>query len=199
MQADSKVKTIPPSGASLLYSIIATRAALQAACPIPLPIRSSKQQDKMSNYGMRVTMTDGGQLTGTLLAFDKVPINKPASTAGQITEDKRTLGLIILRGLRIVSLSVESPPPADPSSRLGTTTAGGPSAAGVAAAGPRINSPATRGLLIIGMGTPHLREGCHHRWVGLPHFPSVPLPCQAGFRDPSPCFEGGIPGAPPRF
>ncbi|KAG0133394.1 hypothetical protein HOY82DRAFT_556366 [Tuber indicum] len=101
---------------------------------------------------MRVTMTDGRQLTGTLLEFDKVPINKPASTGGQITEEKRSLGLIILRGLHIVSLSVESPPRADPSSRLGTTAAGGLSASGLLIIG--IGAPPTPGGLPPQMGGP---------------------------------------------
>ncbi|KAG0638213.1 small nuclear ribonucleoprotein [Tuber brumale] len=194
---------------------------------------SSKQQGKMINYRMRVTMTDGRQLTGTLLAFDKhmnVVLadteefrrikRKPkttapaASTVGQITEEKRTLGLIILRGLHIVSLSVESPPPADPSSRLGATTAGGPSAAGVAAAGPGISRPAGRGLPIIGMGGPPPPGGLPPqmggpaglqgpmRNVGLGQAPPPmgAAPPPGGFPGaPPPGFQGGIPGAPPGF
>lgn len=51
----------------------------------------------------------------------------PGSGASQTveTEAKRTLGLTIVRGAHIVSLSVESPPPADPSARLGKATTGG--------------------------------------------------------------------------
>lgn len=59
-------------------------------------------------------------------------------------EEKRTLGLTIVRGAHIISLSVESPPPADPSARLGTSAPGGASAA--MAAGPGIARPAGRGL-----------------------------------------------------
>lgn len=59
------------------------------------------------------------------------------------TEEKRTLGLAIVRGAYIVSLSVESPPPADPSARLGKSAPGGiPSAL---SAGPGVAKPAGRG------------------------------------------------------
>lgn len=76
--------------------------------------------------------------------------NKPAApgasgSASQTieTEEKRTLGLTIVRGAQIVSLSVESEPPADPSARLGKTAPGGlPSSL---AAGPGVARPAGRG------------------------------------------------------
>lgn len=59
------------------------------------------------------------------------------------SEEKRTLGLTIVRGAYIVSLSVESPPPADPSARLGKSAPGGiPSAL---SAGPGVAKPAGRG------------------------------------------------------
>lgn len=68
-----------------------------------------------------------------------------ASTSAPLTEteEKRTLGLTIVRGAHIISLSVESPPPADPSARLGASAPGGVSAA--LAAGTGIARPAGRG------------------------------------------------------
>jgi small nuclear ribonucleoprotein B and B' len=76
--------------------------------------------------------------------------NKPAApgasgSAGQTieTEEKRTLGLTIVRGAQIVSLSVESEPPADPSARLGKSAPGGISSS--LAAGPGVARPAGRG------------------------------------------------------
>lgn len=135
---------------------------------------------------MRVTLNDGRQMTGQMLAFDKVrtsgPIqsilwsttdeiassqhmnvvladteefrrikkqNKPAApgAAGAaqavVQEEKRTLGLTIVRGAHIVSLSVESPPPADPSTRLGKSTTGGISS--TLQSGPGVARPAGRG------------------------------------------------------
>ena len=62
------------------------------------------------------------------------------------SEEKRTLGLTIVRGAHIISLSVESPPPADPSARLGTSA---PSAvASTLAAGTGIARPAGRGAAV---------------------------------------------------
>ncbi len=58
-------------------------------------------------------------------------------------EEKRTLGLTIVRGAHIVSLSVESPPPADPSARLGKAATGGIST--TLTAGPGVARPAGRG------------------------------------------------------
>lgn len=75
--------------------------------------------------------------------------NKPAapgaSSSSQTveTEEKRTLGLVILRGAQIISLSVESPPPADPSARLGKSQPTGISSA--LSAGPGVAKPAGRG------------------------------------------------------
>ncbi len=73
------------------------------------------------------------------------------------TEAKRTLGLTIVRGAQIVSLSVESPPPADPSARLGKTTAGG--IASTLAAGPGVARAAGRGAPV---PPPSLAVGCAH-------------------------------------
>ncbi|KAL7273631.1 Small nuclear ribonucleoprotein-associated protein B [Rhizina undulata] len=191
----------------------------------------SKQQGKMINYRMRVTMADGRQLTGTLLAFDKhmnivladteefrrikrKPTKAAAATSAApvVSEEKRTLGLIILRGLHIVSLSVEGPPPADASSRLGAAPTGGPTpGAGVTAAGPGTARPAGRGLPILGMGGPPPPGGIPGappvglqgpiRNVGLGAGPPGGMP-PAGFGAPPPGFQvpGGAPpgfGAPP--
>lgn len=68
-----------------------------------------------------------------------------ASGSGQTveSEEKRTLGLTIVRGAHIVSLSVESPPPVDPSARLNKTAQGGISS--TLTAGPGVAKPAGRG------------------------------------------------------
>lgn len=73
----------------------------------------------------------------------------PGSSAPALveSEEKRTLGLTIVRGTHIISCSVDGPPPADPSARLGTSAPGGPGAAPpTLAAGPGISRPAGRGL-----------------------------------------------------
>jgi len=68
----------------------------------------------------------------------------PGSTTQTVEqEEKRTLGLTIVRGAQVVSLSVESPPPADPSARLGKTAPGGIPT--TLTAGPGVARPAGRG------------------------------------------------------
>ncbi|KAI4201065.1 MAG: hypothetical protein LQ350_003494 [Teloschistes chrysophthalmus] len=125
---------------------------------------------KKINYRMRITLTDGRQMTGQMLAFDKhmnlvladteefrrvkrKPTkgaqSAPGSTAPAMveSEEKRTLGLTIVRGTHIVSCSVDGPPPADPSARLGTSAPGGATGAPpTLVAGPGISRPAGRGL-----------------------------------------------------
>jgi len=159
-------------------------------------------------------MADSRQLTGTLLAFDKhmnvvladteefrrikrKPAKAAASQAPIISEEKRTLGLIILRGLHIVSLSVEGPPPADPSTRLGATPTGGP----VGGAGPGIARPAGRGLPIIGMGGPPAPGGpggIPGQMAGL-QGPMRSVGLGQGPPGGPPGPPGGFPGAPPGF
>lgn len=86
---------------------------------------------------------------------------KPAAAPGakpvvQVieTDEKRTLGLIIVRGAQIVSVSAESPPPADPSARLGKSAPGG--IASTLTAGPGVAKPAGRGA-----PPPSLAVGLH--------------------------------------
>jgi small nuclear ribonucleoprotein B and B' len=81
------------------------------------------------NWRLKVTLNDGRALVGQMLAFDRhmnlvladceefrrvKPKKKAGDPAGEPTvpqEIKRSLGLVILRGETVVSLSVEGPPP----------------------------------------------------------------------------------------
>jgi small nuclear ribonucleoprotein B and B' len=110
-------------------------------------------------------------------------------------EEKRTLGLAIVRGTNIISCSVEGPPPADPAARLGAGGAGaGSAAAPAAAAGPGISRPAGRGLPV-GLSGPAAGVGGSAPPGGFGQFPPG-----GGFPGgPPPGFPGrGTPPAAPR-
>lgn len=98
-------------------------------------------------HRLRVTLHDGRYIIGTFLAFDKhlnlvlseseeFRLSKAAAAASRsaVVEErteKRTLGLILIRGENVVSLAVEGPPP--------------PSAAQKALSGPPGPGQAVRG------------------------------------------------------
>jgi len=174
------------------------------------------------NYRMRATLDDGRQLAGQMLAFDKhmnlvladteefrriKSKTKKAGAPGTSTmidaeqEEKRTLGLTIVRGTHVISLSVDGPPPADPSARLGTSAPGGPpTSAAAMMSGPGISRPAGRGAPIgltgpaagVGGPAPPFTPG----GFGPPGFAGRGGPPPPGF--PPQGFPGA-PGGPPGF
>merc|ERR1711924_380274 len=87
---------------------------------------------------MRITIADSRHLIGRFMSFDrhmnivlgdceeyrKIPAKK--GKGGEEREEKRMLGLVLIRGENVVSLSVEGPPPKEKESRLGGASAGGP-------------------------------------------------------------------------
>ncbi|KAL0468910.1 hypothetical protein QR685DRAFT_529155 [Neurospora intermedia] len=194
---------------------------------------STNKQGKMAgyiNYRMRVTLNDGRQMTGQMLAFDKHMNlvladaeefrrikrrqNKPAAPGSSAPavqtveqEEKRTLGLTIIRGAHIVSLSVESPPPADPSARLGRSTGGG--LASTLQAGPGVARPAGRGAAApISLAGPATGVGGAAPPPPFPGFPGAAPPGFPGRGGPPPpgfpvfppaAGFPGAPGFPPSF
>lgn len=99
--------------------------------------RNTRMSD-LINYRLRVTIVDGRAFVGQLLAFDKhmnlvladteeARITKKGyqelaknKVSGQVkvAEEKRYLGLIILRGEQVVNLTIRSGPTADIKKRL---------------------------------------------------------------------------------
>ena len=80
------------------------------------------------NYRIRVTLTDTRVLVGTFLAFDK-HMNLVLSDTEEYSrikaknkkndkERKRSLGLVLIRGDSVISLSAESPPPENNNKRF---------------------------------------------------------------------------------
>lgn len=98
------------------------------------------------------------------------------------SEEKRTLGLTIVRGAHVVATTVEGPPPADPSARLGQNATGPGAAPAAMSAGPGISRPIGRGLGGSLQGPAAGVGGPGPQGFGGPGFPG-----------------GGFPGAPPGF
>ena len=163
------------------------------------------------NYRMRVTLHDGRMFVGTFMAFDK-HMNlvlgecdefrkiKQKKKDKELREEKRTLGLVLLRGTNIVSMSVESPPVADPSkSNFGSKQGpGGPGMGFAAGRGvPMVQGQPPQGLMgpVKGVGGPAPQTMAPPVRVGAPPMQPYNLP------PPRPMMPGhgppGGPGMPP--
>ncbi|KAG1741060.1 hypothetical protein EDB19DRAFT_1973802 [Suillus lakei] len=88
---------------------------------MPPPKSKGGKMLGLINWRLKVTINDGRALTGQMLAFDRhmnlssdafgLKKNHGETETPAEQEMKRTLGLVILRGETVVSLSVEGPPP----------------------------------------------------------------------------------------
>ena len=134
------------------------------------------------NYRLRVTLNDTRQLVGQMLAFDRhmnlVLVDtiefrrlKGPSSQGDIPKEmKRALGLIVLRGETIISISVEGPPPVKEEDPISS--------------GPGVGAPAGRGMPLGAGAGP-----------APPAFQARPMPYAGG--PPPPGFPGAAPGFRP--
>lgn len=137
------------------------------------------------NYRVRITLHDGRQLVGIFLAFDRhmnLVISdceeyrkiKDKSGTGEERELKRTLGLMLLRGEGIVSMTPEAPPPSQ-TKKVGE-------AAGQAR--PGFAAPAGRGagMMPPPMGFPPMTRGAGMPPGMMPPGMMPPPPPPGGFR-----------------
>ncbi len=109
------------------------------------------------NYRMRVTVDDGRMLVGKFMAFDK-HMNMVLcdceefrrlgvkGKANEEREEKRSLGLVLLRGEAVVSIQVESPPSSEESRRVAPAAAGPGAGRAAGRAMPNATMSAPAGL-----------------------------------------------------
>ncbi|ORY20827.1 hypothetical protein BCR39DRAFT_554678 [Naematelia encephala] len=158
---------------------------------MPPPKAKHSKMVTLLNYRLKVTLNDGRALVGQMLAYDKhmnfvlaeceefrtVKGKKTKTSSGEnepapTVQQKRTLGLVILRGETIVSVTVEGPPPVQGEDKVSQMLAG-----------PGRGVPAGRGM---GLG------------AGAPAMAARPM----AYARPPPGFPPGMgvpPGMPPGF
>lgn len=143
-------------------------------CSLPHSYHDSPTKHQPSGKGskllryvehrLRVTLQDGRVIIGTFLAFDKHlnlvlsdaeefrTLRKKGDRSAVVEErqEKRALGLIILRGENVVSLAVEGPPPPSAGARLAPGGPGVARGAGRGAVPPPM--PGAPGAAPVGLG-----------------------------------------------
>lgn len=151
-------------------------------------------------HRLRVTLHDGRSIVGTFLAFDKHlnlvlseaeefrMIKKSTSDRSAILEErteKRSLGLVLIRGENVVSMAVEGPPP--PSGK-------GVTAPSSTAAGPGMARGAGRGVL-----PSQQQQQAPHNAPPMMHPPPGynPAPMGLGAAPVYGLGSGGLPPPPP--
>lgn len=170
------------------------------------------------NWRMRIQISETRTLLGTFMAYDKhmnlvlgdcEEFRKIRGKKEGEREEKRMLGLVLLRGQNVISLSAETPPPPKPRAQL---AAGGAPGHGKAAGRGMPVAPlasAPRGLSgpVKGVGGPAANimmpqasltkaPVSYARGSQLPNQPPPPAGGTPG-RPPMGGPPGGMPGRPP--
>ena len=136
---------------------------------------------QLLNYRIRITLNDTRQITGTLLAFDK-HMNLVIGDADEFRTtkakqmEKRSLGLVVLRGDVVISLTAISPPVLNVSVRA-------------AAPGVGVAKSMGRGLPVAMPGAVPVGLGGPVRGINAGGFANIPRP-PPGF------MPQGMPGMP---
>eukprot|EP01039_Chlorochromonas_danica_P002504 gene2504-2742_t len=150
------------------------------------------------NYKMRITLQDSRVLVGVFMAFDRhmnIVLGdtqefrkirtKKTSGLSEEREEKRALGLIILRGDSVVSMTIEGPPPPDMDEKA---TPGGPGAVKMGAARGLPVPPMPAGVAPMGLAGPV-------RGIGGPGMGIMQPPLQVAAQAQG--FPRGMPPPPP--
>lgn len=180
--------------------VIATSLDSRQILTYAQPIPKSARILQLLNYRLKITMQDGRTLIGEMLAFDKhmnlvlSECEEIRRTKSKSTVERRSLGLIILRGEGVVSISVEAPPKTTATTTTTTST-------------PGVAKPMGRGLPVApntalmgparGMGGPGLQA-----MQTVPGAPTIPgfIPAFRPGMMPPPGFRPGMmPMPPPGF
>ncbi|KAI9140930.1 hypothetical protein BKA69DRAFT_1077292 [Paraphysoderma sedebokerense] len=168
-----------------------------------MSISKNSKMVSLLNYRLRITITDGRTLIGQMLAFDRhmnfvladceefrkiktKVADKPEEKREK--EIKRTLGLVILRGEVIVSMSIEAPPPQEKSDKK-------PVALPV---GPGFGRPAGRGVPIPVPGAAPAGLVGPAGGIGAPAPGMMAPPGARPPMMPPPGWRPGMPLPPPR-
>eukprot|EP01006_Ploeotia_vitrea_P003200 TRINITY_DN1118_c0_g1_i1.p1 TRINITY_DN1118_c0_g1~~TRINITY_DN1118_c0_g1_i1.p1 ORF type:complete len:208 (+),score=88.58 TRINITY_DN1118_c0_g1_i1:43-666(+) len=181
------------------------------------------------NWKMKVTIGDGRWIVGSLLAFD-VHMNLVIGDASEfrsikikgkkmLKQEKRALGLVLVRGETVVSLTALAKPPPKPRGVLAAEKANGPGVARGAGRGmarmapppPPMRGPPQgmggfgRGMPPPPMGMPGMppppmgMSGMPPPPMGMPGMPPPPPPGRFGNGPPPPpMFGRGMPPPPMR-
>ena len=162
-----------------------------------LPSQPSGKGSKLLRYvehRLRVTLHDGRTIIGTFLAFDKHlnlvlseaeefrTLRKGGAALLEERTEKRSLGLVLVRGENVVSLAVEGPPPP---SVTGKIPGGGAIGRGRGAPPSGVPPPPGNAPMGLGAGPVH--------GVGAPGMMPPPPPPPPGSGLPPPGMGRGMP------